>query len=275
MYKELAKISARPGVFSIYTADTLWTQPHLATQMLRFHLDSDTELASRPVEAIDRVVDWIDRSFGLDGTSVSDLGCGPGLYARRYAERGAVVHGLDFSQNSIDYAREHNAFSSGSPTYLVADYLKDQLPGKQDLITLIYCDICALSPDQSRTLLGKVRQSLVPGGRFVFDVFSMSAFEGVADAVTFGRNFMDGFWSADAYFAFKHTHRYDDDAVSLDRYTIVEEDRTWEVFNWLQYYSRDTITHLLKQAGFAGVEFTDGFGSDPSDASAFGVVASV
>jgi len=274
MYKELAKISDRPGVFSIYTADTLWTHPHLADQMLRFHLDQGTELASRPVEAIDRVVDWIDRSFGLNGASVCDLGCGPGLYARRYAERGAIVHGLDFSQNSVDYARTHNTLSSGSPIYRVADYLTDQLPEKQDLITLIYCDLCPLSPDQAQVLLSKVRQSLAPGGVFVFDVLSMSAFDSVEETVSFGRNFMNGFWSAGDYFAFKHTYRYDGEAVSLDRYTIVEENKTWEVFNWLQYYSRDTIRAQLKQAGFGTVEFSDGFGQDPSDPDVFGVVAS-
>ncbi|MGD1935265.1 MAG: class I SAM-dependent methyltransferase [Candidatus Phaeomarinobacter sp.] len=241
--------------------------------MLRLHLDSESELASRPAEAIDRVVDWLDRSFGLEGASVCDLGCGPGLYARRYAEHGATVHGLDFSRNSIDFARSHATLSPGSPMYQVADYLKASLPAKQDLITLIYCDLCPLSPDQRRSLLSKVRRSLAPGGVFVFDVFSMSAFEGVTESVSFGRHFMDGFWSAHDYFAFKHTHRYDAEAVSLDRYTIIEEDNTWEVFNWLQFYSRDTIAAELKQAGFVKLEFTDGFGRDPSDTDVFGVIA--
>lgn len=274
MYKELAEMHRRPEVFSTYTADTLWTQPHIAEQMLRFHLEPDTELASRPAEAIDRVVGWIDRTFGLEGASVCDLGCGPGLYAHRYAERGAIVHGVDFSQNSIDFARSSAPVSSGSLTYQVADYLVAPLPEKQDIITLIYCDLCPLSPDQRRLLLSKIHGSLIPGGTFIFDVFSMSAFGRVTESVSFERNFMNGFWSANDYFAFKHTYRYEDEAISLDRYTIIEEDGTWDVFNWLQYYTRDAIAALLTQAGFRKVEFTEGFGLDPFDPDVFGVVAS-
>lgn len=274
MYAELRKLSKRPEVFSSYSAETLWTDPHLASRMLKFHLNQDTVLASRPIEAIDRVVDWIDQSIGLDGKSVCDLGCGPGLYTNRYAERGAIVHGLDFSSNSIDYAEAHRPLNAETITYQVSNYLLDPLPEQQDLVTLIYCDLCPLSPSQRHALLTKVRQTLTPSGSFIFDVYSIEAFEGVREDVSFGRNYMNGFWSARDYFAFKHTFRYDDEAVSLDHYTVIEEDRTWDVYNWLQYFSPDDIRAELEQAGFGKVELTEGFGVDPSDKATFGVVAS-
>lgn len=273
-YAELKKLSERPGVFSVYTAETLWTDPHLAKMMLETHLSQDTALASRPTEAIDRVVDWIDQTFGLDGVSVCDLGCGPGLYANRFAARGASVHGLDFSRNSIDYARKHAPLNAGSITYQVADYLNDPLPEKQELVTLIYCDLCPLSPVQRQTLLAKIRRALTPGGKFIFDVLSTKAFEDVAEGVSFERNLMDGFWSVNDYFAFRRTFRYDHEAVSLDHFTIIEKDRTWDVYNWLKHFSQDEIRRELKQAGFGGVEFTEGFGVDRSDQATFGVVAS-
>lgn len=274
VYTELKKLSERPEVFSVYSAETLWTDPHLASQMVQTHLSQDTALASRPIEAIDRVVDWIDQSFKLDGRSACDLGCGPGLYANRYVERGANVHGLDFSRSSISYARKHAPLKGGAVTYQVADYLKDPLPEQQDLVTLIYCDLCPLSPVQRSTLLAKVLQALTPGGKFIFDVFSMRAFEAVDEGASFERNLMNGFWSADDYFAFRHTFRYDHEAVSLDRFTIIEENRTWDVHNWLKYFSQDEIHRELKQAGFGNVEFTEGFGVDRSDDTTFGVVAS-
>lgn len=273
MYKKLTEIHQRPEVYAIYTAETLWTDPHLADQMLQYHLSQDTVLASRPVDAIDRVVDWIDRSFGLDGKSVCDLGCGPGLYANRFADHGAIVHGIDFSRNSIDYAQTHGPANAEPVTYQVANYLTADLPAQQDLVTLIYCDLCPLSPLQRQTLLTKIRQSLAPGGRFVFDVFSMEAFDAVREGVAYGRNHMNGFWSARDYFAFQLTFKYDDDAVSLDHYAVVEEDRNWEVYNWLQYFSRDDVRGELEQAGFGTVEITDGFGVDRSDPTTFGVIA--
>ena len=70
----------------------LWTRPHLAEQMLGYHLNQETDLASRRFESIDRVVEWIDAQLNLPNKSVCDLGCGPGLYAQRF-ERCAIGTG--------------------------------------------------------------------------------------------------------------------------------------------------------------------------------------
>ncbi len=275
MYRQLKKIYKRPEVYSRYTAETLWTQPHLANQMLQVHLDQDSALASRPAEAIDRVVAWIDQSFELDGKSVCDLGCGPGLYASRFAERGAIVLGMDFSKNSIDYALDHAISNNGSIRFQLGNYLTDPLPEQQDLVTLIYCDLCPLSPVQRETLLAKIRQALAPDGKFIFDVFSTKAFEAVQEGVSFGRNFMEGFWSENDYFAFQGTFRYEKETVSLDHYSIIEPQHSWEIYNWLQYFTPDKIRAELEQAGFGTIEFTEGFDVNPSDESTFGVVAGV
>lgn len=273
MYKDLKQLSERPPVFSVYTADTLWTEPHLAKMMLDTHLAQETALASRPTKAIDRVVSWMDDVIGLKGQSVCDLGCGPGLYAHRYAKLGAKVVGLDFSTNSIAYAQNHSSTTDASVSYRVANYLTDLLPEQQDLVTLIYCDLCALSPSQRQILLAKIRECLVPGGKLVFDVYSKTAFDRVTEGASFGRNLMNGFWTSSDYFAFQHTFRYERDAVSLDRFTIIEEHRTWDVFNWLQYFSPDDIRREVEAAGFSSIEFVDGFDLDPQDESTFGVVA--
>ena len=273
MYAQLKTLTERPEAFSVYTAETLWTEPHLAEQMLQTHLSQDTALASRPIAAVERVVGWLDDVFGLAGKRVCDLGCGPGLYANRYAARGASVHGLDFSRNSIAHAQRHAPSGGGTLTYDVANYLTDPLPNSQDLVTLIYCDLCPLSPAQRQTLLGKIHQSLVSGGAFVFDVASMEAFEAVREDTQFGHNLMGGFWSAQDYFAFHNTLRYDREALSLDRFTIIEAARTWEVFNWLQYFSPATIRAELEQAGFAAVEIVGGFDADSDSTASFGVIA--
>ena len=273
MYEDLKHLSERPGVFSIYTADTLWTEPHLAKMMLATHLDQDTALASRPTAAINRMVDWVDQSIGLNEKSVCDLGCGPGLYASRYAKRGANVTGLDFSASSVAYAKRQSSSADAPVSYRVANYLTDPLPEQQDLVTLIYCDLCALSPSQRQILLAKIRECLVPGGKLVFDVYSEQAFERVTEGASFGRNLMHGFWSANDYFAFQNTFRYEREAVSLDRFTIIEDARTWDVFNWLQYFSPDQIRREIEAAGFTSIEIVDGFDLDPEDQATFGVVA--
>ena len=273
MYRQIKRIHQRPEIFSVYTADVLWTQPHLANQMLQTHLSQATPLASRPFAAIDRVVNWLDERFHLEGKAVCDLGCGPGLYAQRYAQRGAIVSGLDFSANSIAYAKTSAVKNNLPISYILANYLTDPLPQNQDLITLIYCDLCPLSPAQRQVVLGKVRQSLGGDGEFVFDVASMKAFEAITERTTFGHNYMNGFWSANEYFAFHNTYKYQDEAVSLDHFTIREEQGNWSVYNWMQYYTAKSVEAELKANGFKLAGIVDGFGADVADETTFGVIA--
>src|SRR5690606_4761567 len=105
MHAQLSDFFARPEPFSRYTTRRLWTDPHVAQQMLAAHLDPAHDLASRRPAIIDGFVSWLDRRIGLAGRRVLDLGCGPGLYCERMALRGARVTGLDFSARSLAHAR--------------------------------------------------------------------------------------------------------------------------------------------------------------------------
>lgn len=273
MFKELVQIHQKPKVFSVYTIDKLWTEPHLAQQMLQAHLSQETPMASRPLVAIDRVVTWLDAMFKLNGKSICDLGCGPGLYAEKYALLGANVHGLDFSANSIQYAKSSASKHKLDITYEVANYLDTALPSDQDLVTLIYCDLCAISPIQRQKLYSQVRECLKPNGTFVFDVFSMSAFDAFSEHCSFAPDYMHHFWSANKYYTFHNAFRYEDDNVTLDHYTIVEDQRTWDVYNWLQYFTHESICAELADNGFEVIEIVNGFDTEESSSSSFGVIA--
>lgn len=273
MFEELSEIHRKPGLFSVYTAETLWTKPHLAQQMLKTHLDQTTPLASRPLHSIDQAVQWLDEEFGLSGKKVCDLGCGPGLYAERYAQRGAQVEGLDFSASSIEYATFNSDPGCGSVAFRQANYLTDALPAQQDLITLIYCDFCVLSPSQRRALLDKVRRSLSSEGAFVFDVPSIKAFERVSEGIVFACNYMDRFWTADECYVFHSTWKYEPAAVSLNLFTIVEEQETWRVYNWLQHFSQSTLEAELKSSGFEIDDINSKLDATDTEAHSFTVVA--
>lgn len=273
MFEELSEIYLKPDLFSVYTAEALWTEPHLAQQMLKTHLDQTTPLASRALHTIDQAVQWLDERFGLDGKRVCDLGCGPGLYAERYAQLGAQVEGVDFSANSIEYATSNTDPGRGSLAFRRANYLTDPLPTGQDLVTLIYCDFCVLSPPQRATLLDKVRRSLKPDGAFVFDVPSMKAFESVSEGIVFARNDMDGFWTADECYVFHSTWKYETAAVSLDLFTIVEEQKTWRVYNWLQHFSPSALEAELKSNGFEIDDISNAFDASDTEGHSFTVVA--
>ena len=250
MYKLLREFTLRPAPFSQFTAKELWTRPHLARQMLKFHLDQGTELASRPVIAIEAIVEWLDSQLQLDGKRLCDLGCGPGLYAARFAERRAKVTGIDFSRHSLDHA-EAEAVRTGSPIrYIHADYLEDSLPAGFDIVTLIYYDFCALSPGRRRGLLAKVRDMLVPGGRLVLDVVAMGSFAAKQEGSIVESNLMGGFWAEEEYVGMQRTLLYPTEALSLDRILIVEPTESWQIFNWLQYFTPARLKAELAEAGF-------------------------
>lgn len=250
MFHQLADFTAKPEPFSRYTTDRLWTDPHVARQMLRHHLDPESDLASRRASAIDGLVGWLDHRFALRGRRVLDLGCGPGLYAERMARLGARVTGLDFSPVSIAHATGSAARQGLDIDYIEADYLSAPLPGPADLVTLIYGDFCALSPDRRRLLLGKIAQTLAPGGSFVFDVFSLGQFEALAGKLEFAHHPDGGFWAEGEHFAFSAAFLYPDERVGLERYLVLTPNRSLEIFNWMQYYDPDTVTAELAAAGF-------------------------
>jgi len=98
---------------------------------------------------------------------------------------------------------------------------------------MIMCDYCALSPTQRKRILRKFHRILKPSGSVLLDVYSLSAFEQKEEIATYEVNQLNGFWSPKKYYAFLNTFKYDEEKVVLDKYTIIELERTRTVYNWL------------------------------------------
>jgi len=250
MFDQLETIFQRPRPFEVYTANELWTDEHTSAQMLAYHLNEEVDLSSRSGAFIDHSVEWIVSNLGVGkGTKIADFGCGPGLYTTRLARRGADVTGIDFSKRSIDHACK-TAAAEGLPIrYINESYLELELDDRFDLVAMIMCDFCALSPEQRRTMLRKFHGLLAPGGAVLLDVYSLAAFAGRKELATCEVDLLDGFWSPHRYYGFLNTFTYDEEKVVLDKYTIVEEARTRTIYNWLQYFSPDTLEHELNGCG--------------------------
>ena len=268
LFETLRHLNERPDVYSRYTADALWTSPDISEMMLRYHLDGEVDLASRRTEFIEASFAWIDEHFGLGpDTRVIDLGCGPGLYASRLARTGARVTGVDISPRSIEYARDRAQREGLDVDYRLGDYLALDIEPGYDLATMIMCDYCALSPTQRAALLGRVRELLKPGGAFLFDVYSEAYFETWEEMAAYGEGMMDGFWSAQPYFGFQNTFKYEDEKVVLERYLIVEPDRQTEYFNWFQHYSAASLRAEVEAAGLVVDELYGDVAGEPFDES--------
>lgn len=252
MFTTLDSIVSRPEPFSVCTTEDLWTDGYTSERMLEFHLDGITDLSSRNFQFIDKSAAWIvSRFFAKEETTVIDFGCGPGLYTSRFARHNAKVTGVDFSKRSIEFARGLAAKENLAIDYFCQNYLEFQTNTRFDLITMIFCDFCALSLGQRRTMLDKFASMLNPGGRVLLDVCSIAGFDARAETSAFGRNLMNGFWSKDDYFGFQNTFIYPDEKVTLDKYTIIEPGRTRTVFNWLQYFSQESLREEFDRSGLS------------------------
>jgi SAM-dependent methyltransferase len=252
MFEELERINERPEPFQFYTASDLWTDEHTSKQMLSFHLDEAIDVSSRNAKFINRSVQWIAARFNVGrDTKIADFGCGPGLYAICLAKRGANVTGIDFSGRSIDYAKEIAAREQLNISYVKQNYLEFETEDRFDLVLMIMCDFCALSPTQRKGILSKFHRILKPSGSVLLDVYSLSAFEQKEEVATYEVNQLNGFWSPNKYYGFLNTFKYDEEKVSLDKYTIIELDRTRKVYNWLQYFAPEDLEKAFIDSGFS------------------------
>jgi cyclopropane fatty-acyl-phospholipid synthase-like methyltransferase len=251
MFKELKEINSRPAPFQFYTADELWADEHTSKQMLEYHLNESIDVSSRNKSFIESSVEWITSHFGVNkDTEIADFGCGPGLYTSRLAERGAIVTGIDFSENSIKYAKQAADQKGLNINYILTNYLDFDATNSFDLITMIMCDFCALSPEQRKIMLSKFHSLLKPEGSVLLDVYSLNSFNEKDESVTYELNQLNRFWSPEDYYCFVNTFKYGKEKVILDKYTIIEESRKRVVYNWLQYFSKDSLGKEFEENGF-------------------------
>ncbi len=276
MFEKLKQINTRPSPFQYYTAEELWTNEHTSRKMLEYHLNESIDAASRNKSFIDRSVDWIVTHFGVNKeTAIADFGCGPGLYTSALAERGAKVTGVDFSENSIKYARSIADERELNINYVVANYLEYETDETFDLILMIMCDFCALSPKQRATMLAKFRTLLKPGGALLLDVYSLKAFDKKEESAIYELNQLDGFWSAEDYYCFVNSFKYDKEKITLDKYTIFERSGERLIFNWLQFYDDDALKREFEQNGLPIKETYSNVAGDPltSESEEIAIVA--
>lgn len=269
-------MSARPAPFAAFTTPELWDDPHISAQMLAFHLDPDAAPASRPHAFIDRSAAWVVDVLGLGGGStVLDLGCGPGLYASRLARAGVTVHGIDVSRRSVAHARAVAAAEDLPATYTAGSYLDVELGGPYDAALLIYEDYCALSPDHRGALLRRTCDALLPGGALVMDVTAAPRFDLERAGVRHEADLDGGFWAEPAYEGTHERFTYPELRLVLDRYTIRKDGHERQFWNWLHCLTTAEVTAELAGAGFGSPEMFGDVAGAPFDPAApsFAVVA--
>ena len=246
----LIKLGEKPAPFT--PGETLfWDDPHISAQMLQVHLDPTIEAASRQPETIDSSVKWLIERLELKaGDSILDLGCGPGLYASRFARVGLQVTGVDYSQRSIEYASRYAKENNLTIDYRYQNYLELEDENQYDAALLIYGDFCPLNPEQRKRLLNNIQRALKSNSKFVLDVSTRECRQGHGNKNRWYA-LQSGFWKPSPHLVLEEGFDYPEQSIWLDQYTVIEADGKVSVYrNWFQDYTPETITDELARNDF-------------------------
>ena len=252
--KDLLKLTRRPDLYEKGSA-VMWTDPYISRQLLQIHLNPDLDLASRKHTTIESTAQWILSKASKERMNILDLGCGPGLYSEIYANKGHRVTGVDFSINSIDYAKQEAEKKGLTITYLNQNYLELEVPENHfDLATLIYTDLGPLLPAERTQLLTNIQKALKPGGLLIFDVLNDTNLESKVSPKSWEVS-ESGFWREGPYLALSESFLYKDEKVILNQHVVVEESKTDVYRFWTHFFSHGDLLHILSPYDYADLSF--------------------
>lgn len=249
MLESVAKLLEQPPLYAEMEVP-FWDDEHISNQMLKAHLDPDCNGATRKLSFIQKSVAWITETVPPEiYHSLLDVGCGPGIYAEKFALNGFEVTGIDFSKRSIHYAQNSAKQQKLNIDYVYQNYLELQLENRFDFATMIYCDYGVLSPANRETVLRNIYRQLKPGGKFLMDVFSMEQYHSFLEAKTWETHLSGGFWRKESHLELNARYKYPE-GVTLEQFAILTGQDNAVYYIWNTYYSAQSLIKEVSSVGF-------------------------
>lgn len=255
-FTDILEFTKKPQIYAEGNA-VMWTNDHISRQLLYVHLNPNIDLASRRRASIESTVDWILNSVNLEKMNILDLGCGPGLYAELMAKREHKVTGVDFSKNSIEYARNEAIKKNLDIEYINQNYLELCEENKYDLAMMIFTDFGVLTPVARKTLLQNVYRALKPNGTFIFDVLSDKEIEKKVTEKSWEME-ERGFWKDKPHLVLSNSYYYSRDKVILYQHIVIDNSDNFDVYRfWTHFFTSNDLKKVLEQEGFEKIECYD------------------
>lgn len=246
------KFSSKPRLYD-KGISIMWTDPYISKQLLELHINPNNDAASRSHVKIERIISWILEQSNNPHMKILDLGCGPGIYAELLAQKGHSVTGVDYSENSIQYAIRRANEKSLNIEYLRTNYLDLDFDNQFDLIILIYLDFCVLLPEEREKVLRIIYRALKKGGLFICDIVN----EKNIDKKVISQSWEvqeTGFWKDKPYIALTNGYHYPEAKVLANHHIVISEDNSVDTYIfWNHYYRKDDMIQILESKGFKNI----------------------
>jgi len=246
-----------------------WHEPGFSRRMLEEHLSQQHDLASRRFDRVDRQVSWIDQEIlSRRPSRVLDLGCGPGLYTERLSRLGHQCVGIDYSPASIEYARERARRDQLPCVYLEQDIRTAPYGENFDLVSLIFGEFNVFSPSDSRSILERAHAALSDGGILLLEVHTLSVVREIGERDPSWYTADPGLFSDRPHLCLRESSWDPGQKNTTERYFIVDAQTGVAERHGatIQAYSDSEYQALLRDCGFAAVDFRPGLSRDPEDA---------
>jgi cyclopropane fatty-acyl-phospholipid synthase-like methyltransferase len=204
-------------------------------------------------------VAWLTGQLPNRDCRVLDLGCGPGLYTHRLAQRGHRCTGLDFSPASIEYAKQHAAQDNLNIKYELNDIRRHEIAGKFDLAMMVFGEFNVFRKPEIETILAKVCASLENGGRLVVEVHSFEEVKSQGQAPASWQSLESGLFSERPHLLLQEQFWNEASATAVTRYLIVETQSNCvvEYGSTMQAYSTEEYRRMFEAAGMSKVRQLD------------------
>jgi len=113
----------------------------------------------------------IDKSNGLNGKQVIDIGCGGGILSESMANEGAIVTGADLGEAQINIAKLHALETGAEVEYikLSAEQLADERAEQYDVVTCL--EMLEHVPDPA-SIVNACNRLVKPGGQVFFSTIN-------------------------------------------------------------------------------------------------------
>ena len=233
--------------------NNIWTDRHVSKGMLEAHLNPTHDAASRKPEFMDKSAEWIYSIAPSEKyKNLLDLGCGPGLYAERFYDKGYNVTGVDWSERSINYAKARAASiipPGRKINYVMQNYLTIEYENDFDIAVIICYDFCVLSKNDRKLMLEKIYKALRPGGKFIFDATTVNNL--ITEESRRWDFHPDGCFSSEKpHICFNSYYYYEEDETNLTQ-TIIMTENDCDCFHiWHHHYTEEKLISELNGAGF-------------------------